>query len=103
MLNIFLVETQKSKEVVNSQEKFITLEKMLLDIGKQMLKTSYILNLGQLFTIVPKLNRYLWQKLKPEKTHNLSKTTIDKQVGYLVPKVGIVVIVINNHMVVIQV
>jgi hypothetical protein len=50
-----------------------------------MLETSYIFHLGQLFTIVHELNRYLWQKLKPEKTHNLSKATIDKQVGYLVP------------------
>ncbi len=36
---------------MNSQEKLITIEGIFLDIGKQMLKTSYTLNLGQLFKI----------------------------------------------------
>ncbi len=44
---------------MNSQWKLITLEEIFLDIGKQMLKTSYILNLEQL-KIAPKLNKYLW-------------------------------------------
>jgi hypothetical protein len=30
------------------------------DISKQMLETSYILNLGQLFKIALELNKYLW-------------------------------------------
>jgi hypothetical protein len=38
-----------------------------LDIGKQMLETSYTLNLGQLIKIALELKRYLWQKLKPGK------------------------------------
>jgi hypothetical protein len=42
-------------------------EKFFLDIGKQMLETSYTLNLGQLLKIAPKLKRYLWHKLKPNK------------------------------------
>jgi hypothetical protein len=41
--------------------------------------------------------------LKPEKTQNVSNVTIDKQVHSLVPKVGMVVVGINNHMVIIQV
>jgi hypothetical protein len=41
--------------------------------------------------------------LKPKKTHNVSKITIDKQIGSLVPKVGTIAMVINNHMAVIQV
>ncbi len=47
---------------------------------------------------------YLWQKLKPDKTQNLSKTTMNKQVNYYsIPKVGTTVVVIDNHMVIIQV
>ncbi len=49
------------------------------------------------------LKRYLWQKLKPNKTQNLSRTTIEKQVSSIVPEVGTIVVAINNHMVVIQV
>jgi ribosomal protein L21 len=51
MPNNILVETQKYQEVVHSQEKLIIVEESFLDIGKQMLKTSYILNLGQLLKI----------------------------------------------------
>jgi hypothetical protein len=47
MPNTNLVETQKSQEVVKTQEKLITLKEIFLD--KQMLETSYTLNLGQLF------------------------------------------------------
>jgi hypothetical protein len=50
-----------------------------------MLETSYTLNLGQLFKITLELKRYLWQKLKLLKTQNVSKTTIEKQVGSLMP------------------
>jgi hypothetical protein len=42
-------------------------------------------------------------KLKPKKTQNLSRTTIDKQVGSSIPEVGTIVIAINNHMAVIQI
>ncbi len=49
-----------------------------MDIGKQMLETSYTLNLGQLFKIALKLKKYLWQKLKLEKIWNVGKATIDK-------------------------
>jgi hypothetical protein len=68
-----------------------------------MLETSYTLNLGQLFKIALKLKRYLWHKLKPKKTQNLNITTIEKQVSYLVPHVGIAIITIDNHMAIIQV
>jgi hypothetical protein len=68
-----------------------------------MLETSYILSLGQLLKIAPKLKRYLWQKLKLEKTLNLSRTTTKKQVGSLVPKVRTTIIATDNHMEVIQV
>jgi hypothetical protein len=72
-----------------------------VDIGKQMLKISYTLSLGQLLKIALELKKYLWQKLKPEKTWNVSRATIKKQVGCLVPKVGTTVITIDNHMAVI--
>ncbi len=46
---------QKSQEVVNSQGKLIIVKEIFLDIGKQMLETSYTLNLGQLFKIAHEL------------------------------------------------
>jgi dsDNA-specific endonuclease/ATPase MutS2 len=58
--NTTLMEAHKYQEVVNSQEKLITLEEIFLDIGKQMLETSYTLNLGHLLKIAPKLKKYLW-------------------------------------------
>jgi hypothetical protein len=88
---------------VNSQGKLIPIEEIVLDIGKQMLETSYTLNLGQLFKIAHELKRYFWQKLKLEKTQNVNKTTTEKKVGSSIPKVRIVVVTINNHMAVIQV
>jgi hypothetical protein len=74
-----------------------------LDISKHMLKINSTLNLKQLLKITPKLNKYLWQKLKLKKTQNVSKTTIEKQVGSLVTKVGTATITIDNHMAIIQV
>jgi hypothetical protein len=68
-----------------------------------MLETSYTLNLQQLLKIPLELKRYLWKKLKLKKTQNVSRATIDKQVGSSVPKVGTTVVTINNHMVFIQV
>jgi hypothetical protein len=68
-----------------------------------MLEISYTLTLKQLHQITLELKKYLWHKLKLEKTQNVSKVTTYKQVGSSVPKVRIVVIVIDNHMVVIQV
>jgi hypothetical protein len=61
------VETQKSQKVVNSQEKLLTIKDIFLNIGKQMLETCYILNLGQLFKITYELKSFLWQKLKQKK------------------------------------
>jgi len=63
---------------VNSQKKMITIEEIFLDIGKQMLKASYTLNLGHLLKITPELKKYLWEKLKLEKIQNANRATIDK-------------------------
>jgi hypothetical protein len=68
-----------------------------------MLETSYILNLGQLLKIAPKLKRSLWQKLKLEKNKILTRATTNEQVGSSIPEVGITTVTINNHMVVIQI
>jgi hypothetical protein len=81
----------------------ITIKEIFLDISKQILETSYTLSLGQLLKIAPDLNRYLWQKLKLENIQNLNKTTPNKQVGSSIPKVGTVAVIIDNHMVVIQI
>ncbi len=48
MPNTPLVVAQKYQEIVNSQGKLITVKEIFLDIGKQMLETSYTLNLRQL-------------------------------------------------------
>ncbi len=42
-------------------------------------------------------------KTKTKKTQNLTKATIEKQVGSLVPKVGTTTVAIDNHMAIIQV
>ncbi len=103
MPNISLVETKKSLEVMNSQDKLKLVEKIFLDIGKEMLQTSCILSLGQLLKITPELKRYFYQKLKLKKTQNLGRATTKKQVGSLVPEVGTTTVVIDNHIAVIQV
>jgi hypothetical protein len=59
--------------------------------------------LGQLFKITLELKKYLWQKLKLEKTHNLNKETTNKQVVFSIPKVRTTTIAIDNHMAIIQV
>jgi len=56
-----------------------------------------------LLKIAPKLKRYLWQKVKLEKTQNVSKATINKQVDFLVLEIGTAAIAIDNHMAIIQV
>ncbi len=103
MPNTTPVEAQKSQEAMNSQEKLNIVEEIFLDIGKQMLKTSYTLNLGQLFKIAHEVKRYMWQKLKQEKIQNVNRVTTNKQVGFLIPEVGIAIITIDNHMAVIQI
>jgi hypothetical protein len=41
--------------------------------------------------------------LKLEKTQNVSKVTIKKQVDSIIPEVGTIVVAIDNHMAIIQV
>ncbi len=57
MPNTTPMESHKYQELVNSQEKLITIKEIFLDIGKQMLETSYTLSLGQMLEIVLKLNK----------------------------------------------
>ncbi len=42
----YLMETHKFQKVVNSLENLVIVKEFFLDIGKQMLETSYTLNLG---------------------------------------------------------
>jgi hypothetical protein len=65
-------------------------EEIFQDISKQMLETSYTLNLGQLLKMALELKRYLWEKMK------LYQPSI-------VLEVTTVVRAINNHVVVIQI
>jgi hypothetical protein len=62
-----------------------------------MLEISYTLNLRQLLKIVHELKRYFWQKLKQKKTQNVSKVTIDKQVGSLVLEIGLGIVTIDDY------
>jgi hypothetical protein len=62
-----------------------------------MLETSYTLSLGQLLKITHELNKYFCQKLKLEKTQNLNRTTMYKQVGLLIHEVGIIVVAIYKY------
>jgi hypothetical protein len=103
MPNTTPVDAYKCREVVNLQGKLIMVEEIFLDFGKQMLQIKYILNLGQLFKITFKLKKYLWQKSKPDKTHNVSKVTTLKQISFSIPEVGTIVVIIDNHMAIIQV
>jgi hypothetical protein len=73
------VEAHKFQEVTNSQENLIIIEEIFWGIGKQILETNYSLNLGKLLKIAIELKRYLWQKLKLEKTQNLTKVTIENK------------------------
>jgi len=41
MPNITFVDAHKSQKMVNSQGKLIIIKEIFMDIGKQMLKTSY--------------------------------------------------------------
>jgi len=45
----------------------------------------------------------MWQKLKLEKTKNVSRATTKKQVGSSILEVGTTIVAIDNHMAIIQV
>jgi hypothetical protein len=42
-------------------------------------------------------------EVETKETQNVNKATTDKQVGYLVPKVGKSVVATNNHMAIVQI
>jgi len=45
MPNIIFMDAHKSQKMVKSQGRLIIIKEIFMDIGKQMLKTSYTLNL----------------------------------------------------------
>jgi len=53
------IKCEKPQEYVVSQNKLISVKEIFLDISRQMLETSYTLNLGQLLKIVHELKKYL--------------------------------------------
>jgi hypothetical protein len=63
-------------------------EEILQDISRQMLETNYTLNLGQLLKMAFELKRYLWEKVKLYQPSIVLEVTT---------------VVINNHVVVIQI
>jgi hypothetical protein len=67
-----------------------------------MLETSYIMNFGHLLkkTLDPK---YLWHKLTLNKPLGWPKTVLDKLVVFFALDINTTIIVINNHMAIIQV
>jgi hypothetical protein len=72
------LETSKPHESIVSQSKLISIEEKFQDINRQMLETSYILNLGQLLKMVLELKRYLWRRMKLNKPHNVATIVIEK-------------------------
>jgi len=68
-----------------------------------MLETSYILNLGQLLKMAIELKKYLWQKMKLNKSYCVTKIVFFKTIPFIVLEVVITAIVIDNHMAIIQV
>ncbi len=54
------LEIHKLQESIVPQSRLKLVEETFQDINKQMLETSYTLNLGQLLFFVFKLKRYLW-------------------------------------------
>ncbi len=97
------VELQNLQESIVSQSKLISIEEIFQDINRRMLETSYTVNLGQKLKMALELKRYLWQKMKLDKPHIVAKLVTQKTIPFVVPKVAIVVMAIDNHMVVIQV
>ncbi len=95
------IKILKPQESRASQSKLILVKKILQDINKQMLETKYFMNLGQLLKLVPKLKRYVWQKVKQNKPQSVQKT-ITKKKQYVVPKVT-TTITTDNNMAIIQV
>ncbi len=61
-----------------SQNKLILIKEIFQDINRQMLESNYTVNLGQLLKMVPKLKRYMWQKMKPNKPYSVTKIIIKK-------------------------
>jgi hypothetical protein len=49
-----------------------------------MLQITYTLRLGQLLKITPNLEKYMWQKLKPEKPNIATKKILELNVATLV-------------------
>jgi len=54
----------------------MVMEQIFQDISRQMLETTYILKLGQLFKITSNLKKYMWQKLKLQKPNITTKHII---------------------------
>jgi hypothetical protein len=97
------VKPTKLQEVPSTfPSKIIYMEEILQDMNKQMLETSYTLNLGQLTKITPNLKKYLWQKLKANKPYINTRPMNEKATSYVVPNINITTIFIDNHMDVIQ-
>ncbi len=49
------------------------------------------------------LKKYLWQKLKVNKPQNTTMSVNEKTITYVVLDISIIIVVIDNHMVIIQV
>jgi len=77
-------------------------EKKIQDVNRQLLETSYNLNLGQKLKMAPELKIYLWHKMKLDKPHNVAKKIIGKIGPSVVLEVAIIVVAIDNIMVVIH-
>ncbi len=96
------IEPTKSQEIFStSPSKFIYVEEIFQDINKQMLETSYTLNVGYLLKLAPNLKKYMWQELKSNKPQINIKPIIDMSTMFIIPNISTTIIIIDNHMVII--
>ncbi len=55
----------------------MSMEQIFQDINKQIMETTYTLKLSQLLKLTQDFKKYMWQKLKPEKS-NITTKVISK-------------------------
>jgi len=64
-----MLTRKRSKNYNNPINMVMYLEQIFQDVNEQMLETTYTLRSSQLLKITPNFKKYMWQKLKLEKTN----------------------------------
>ncbi len=101
-----MLTRKRSKDYNNPISMVMYLEQIFQDVNEQMLETTYTLRSSQLLKITPNFKKYMWQKLKLEKTNIVIQQMLEPSVATMVEtysKLDTMAIEIDNQMVVIQV